>query len=240
MTTDFSQIKFDSYFHRYSYQGRSLNNVTGYLKQFQKPFDRDGVAKRVAERDGRKVAEVLAEWDLSGERARVLGVAVHQHIRNTLCAVEGQFSFEPFLSMNVKAPEVITFDRLWAELANAVICHPEQVEWVIGDVELGIAGTVDAFLFSQATGQYHIWDWKTGKFDVENRFERLLPPFDDLSASKLNIYSLQVSLYRLIIERNTSFKTGDSYIVHLGQEGHSVHRALDLREKLLDCLVIPF
>lgn len=100
---------------------------------------------------------------------------------------------------------------------------------------MGIAGTVDALLLSNDGHRLsHVWDWKTGKeFKTENRFQNLLPPFEDLPDSDLSAYSLQLSLYRLIIERNTSLEVGDCYIAHLDPVGgYHIHKALDLRERV--------
>lgn len=242
MLTEFSQIKFDADKHRYFLGDKELRSVTNFIKDFQKPFDRENIAARTAAKQNRSVAEVLAEWEATGERARILGTTVHEHIKKTLCGeTNGQLSLDPFLSLNTRLPEIVAFDAFLSQVSPKVCYTEGDIEFVIGDAELGIAGTVDALLMSYETGKHHIWDWKTGKFDLDNQWENLLKPFDYLSASKLNIYSLQVSLYRLIIERNTGLDLGDSYIVHLSAaNGYQVHRAIDLRERLMDWMEFPF
>ena len=241
MKTDFAQIVFDADKHTYTLNGKKLKNVTGFIKEFQKPFDRDGIARRVAEKEKRSVEEILAEWEATAERGRVIGTAVHQHIEATLRGDgNGQLSFDPFLNLNSTIPEVVSFNTLWQQLAPKVSYCKEHIEWVVGDAELGLAGTADMMFFSPDTGKYHLWDWKTGKLDLDNKWEDLLAPFGYLSASKFNIYSIQISLYRLMIERNTGFDLGDSYIVHLTPSGFQVHRAIDLRERLLDYMDVPF
>lgn len=239
--TDFTKIVFDADKHTYTLNGKKLNSVTEYLKEFQKTFDREGISKCVAEKEGRSVAEVLAEWDATGERARIMGTAVHSYIEQTMRGNgNGQLSLDPFLDLNTMLPECLAFNDLWRQLSPKVSYSREHIEWVIGDEYLRIAGTADMMFYSPETGKHHLWDWKTGKFDLDNKWEMLLEPFDYLSASKFNIYSLQISLYRLIIERNTNFELGDSYLVHLSPNGYQVHRAIDLRERLLECLEVPF
>jgi len=233
MVTDFKQIEFNADKYRYTLDGKELTSVTTYIKRFQKPFDRDKIAQRVADREGRAVKDVILEWEATAERSRVIGNTIHSHIEKTLRGNDdGQMTLGPFLSLNTEMPQIEAFNNLWQVLAPKVSYSLDHIEWVIGDQELGIAGTVDAMLFSPETGKYHIWDWKSGKLDLNNKWENLLKPFEYLDASKLHIYSLQVSLYRLIIECNTSLELGDSYIVHLAEDGYTVHRAVDLREKL--------
>lgn len=129
---------------------------------------------------------------------------------------------------------MMAFETIWAKSRDSLQLEVCQVEWVIGDVKLKIAGTADTLLYSQKTGQYHLWDWKTGsKFTDKNRFQALLHPFNDLDECELNTYSLQLSLYRLILARNTELELGDSYLVYLNPMGDYVlYKALNLSERL--------
>lgn len=242
MKTDFSAIRFNAEEHRYFYGDQELTSVTKMVKTIQKPFDKQGVAAKTAAKEGKSVQQVLAEWEAKGEKGRALGTLVHDHIQRTLLNLpDNQTSFDAFLSLNTLAPEITAFNRLWSELETKVGYGPSHIEFIVGDSDLGLAGTVDSMFCSNDTGQWHIWDWKTGKFELSNRWQKLLPPFDYLDDCQFNVYSLQVSLYRLIIESNTGFDLGDSYLVHLGPEGHQIHRAIDLRAKILDwVLTVPF
>jgi hypothetical protein len=95
-----------------------------------------------------------------------------------------------------------------------------------------VAGTVDALFSSNKTNREHIADWKTGKFRTFSPYgERLLKPFNDLHNCQAVMYSLQTSLYRLILERQ-GHAMGTSWIIHLDGEARA-HKCLDLRERLL-------
>jgi hypothetical protein len=230
--TNFEEIVFNPDYHSYTYHGAKLRSVTAALKEFQPAFDKPTVAKRVAEKSGKTVTEVLADWEARGKVALVNGNRVHKHIEETL---NGKIpaGVDPFLIFNERLPEMTAFDRLWEGMQQIV--RPLYVEWVVGDFEWGLGGTVDALVVNEQTGLFHIWDWKTGKFDTSNAWENLLPPFQNYDACKLNVYSLQTSLYRLIIERNTGLSLGDSYIIHLSEDGrHNIHPATDFRQLLAD------
>lgn len=242
-TTDFNQIVFDAERHKYFYGDQELISVTRKIKEIEPPFDREAAAQRVAEREGKQPVTVILEWEQKAERGRQLGNAVHEHICKTL--IEGknglQMPLDPFLLLNTELPEISAFNDLLQKLMAKILWSKEHVEWVVGDHRLGIAGTLDCIFYSLETHHYHLWDWKTGKFDLTNRFANLLPPFDHLENSHFNRYSLQASLYRLIVELNTSLDMGDSYLVHLTPNGAEVHRAIDLREKIVDWLgLAPF
>lgn len=228
MTTDFKQIKLNEDLHRYYLNGRELTGVNAKIRTLEKPFDAQAIAEKTARKQGKTVEQVFAEW----EAAKLLGINTHKHIQEMLLGKNGKPT-DPFLSLNTKPAEFTAFDVFWAQLSQMVSYEKKHVEWIIGDDELGLAGNLDTMFFSPTTGQYHIWDWKTGKFTLDNQFACLFHPFNDLDASKLNIYSLQVSAYRLMVERNTGLILGDSYLVHLSSLGHTVYPAIDYRGRLL-------
>lgn len=235
MATDFEQIEFNERFHTYTLNGKQLKSVTKVCDQFKEPFDREGISRRKAEETGVSQAEILAEWDAKGAAGREKGQRVHEHIRSVLTGVGVGPTDDPFLAMNETLPEYEAFDRFWSA-AFGVIGDLFRCEWVIGDEKLGVGGTVDAVFYSKVSGEYHIFDWKTNaRFSVTSPWRKWLkPPFADLAECDLNYYSLQVSLYALILRRNALLPLGEmgpSYIVHLREGDFRVHRALDLSEQ---------
>jgi len=229
--TDFADIRFYESTHKYYIGDQELLSVTRIISTLKQPFQKDYWAKRKAEERGITVQEILAEWDANRDESIIRGNRVHAYIQN---ALEGTSDGDQFLALNEKLPEESAFDNLWDKIKDRVSVR--GCEWVVGDEKLGIAGMVDAFFLNNETGAYHVWDWKTGKrFASSNKYQKLKPPFDDLDECELNTYSLQASLYRLIVERNSQYEVADSYIVHFQQDGHfRIYKALDLRERLLE------
>lgn len=230
MQTNFADIVFNEKYHSYTYQGQCLTSVSKTIAPLKPVTDWDAKALKEAGKRGVDVSVVKAEWDASREKAMARGSRVHEWIAKRL--VNGPLAVDdPFLALNERLPEMNGFERFWTERPGAG--NPATwVEWVVGDAELGIAGMIDAVL--PVGPMLHPFDWKTDRgFTTENRFAKLLSPFNDLDDCELANYSLQLSLYRLIAERNTDQELGDSYIVHLnGDGGYTVHKAMDLRERL--------
>lgn len=233
MNNLFQNIQFDKTYHTYSLNGENLTSATRTINNLKPPFDAKYWSERKAKERGVPPAVIRQEWDQKREASRQKGEQVHAHIEKIL---RGQTEFDPYLDLNDTLPEIQAFNDYWSIVRGGI--SAEQVEWVVGDAALKIAGTLDALLFSNVTEQYHVWDWKTNsRFKQSNRFQTLKPPFDDLDDCELAVYSLQSSLYRLIVERNTDLNVGDSYIVHLAASGaYTIHKALDLRERLSDWL----
>lgn len=235
MTTDFTKIIFNPQYHTYNLNGQRLTSVTKLVGQLKPPFDADAIATKQAAKTGETKQEILAAWEAKRQAGLERGNRVHEHIRSTLLGLSPQE--DRFLDLNSKPVECIWFDRFWDQIKSTV--EVKWIETVIGDAELGIAGTVDAVLIDkQLTGIHLLWDWKTGdKFRLDNRFQKLNPPFSDLDDCELVNYSLQASLYRLIIERNTDMEFSGTYILHLSaNNGFQVYNAIDCRDRLQDWL----
>lgn len=234
MQTNFADIVFNEKYHSYTYQGQRLTSVSKTIAPLKPTTDWDAKAQKAADERGVDVEVVKAEWEANRQKAMARGSKVHEWIAKRLTDRLPAFP-DPFLALNERLPEMDAFERFWTERPGAG--NPAMwVEWVVGDADLGIAGTVDAVV--NTGDDLHLFDWKTGKaFTTENRFSRLLPPFNDLDDCELASYSLQLSLYRLIVERNSDMVLGDSYIVHLdGDGGYTVHKAMDLRGRLEEWL----
>lgn len=227
MTNPFSNVKFDRKNHHYSIDGKTLIPTTEFLKRLEPEVDWTEKAKSVAIREGISTDLILKKWKDSGDIAAEKGIEVHRYIERRL-----KFKTEP----DTKYSEMIAWDAFWKSAQDSLI-EPYQVEWVIGDYQLGIGGTIDFLPFSSRTQKYHIFDWKTnGKFTLENQWQNLLPPFDDLEDCHLVRYSLQLSVYKVILQENTDLDLGKGYIIWLNSNylGESYHKfeAIDYTDRV--------
>ncbi len=237
MRTDFSKIVYDDPSHTYRLDGKELISATTLIKHVAPEFDKEGVSQRTADREGVSQAEILQRWENSGAVSRDKGTRLHQYVEDTMAG-----KIDPVLRLvNDRIPEMDAFDVAWKALRGTMDAKVKRQEWTIGDYELGVAGRIDCLLSLQLPGLDHrslaVFDWKTGKLETENRYENLLPPFRHLSSSKFNQYSIQLNLYRLILERNTNQQYTDGYILHLRSDGtYHLHRARDVRPELAQWL----
>lgn len=228
----FDRIQFDEPTHTYTLDGQPLTSVSRTLDRVKPKFDAAAMAPRTAARTGQSVEEVLAEWEAKKVAGQQRGERVHKHIQSVLL---GHYDpTDPFLALNELPPEETAFNRFWTGPTRQLLTL-EKCEWIVGDAELGIAGRLDALFHSSHTDKLHIWDWKSGKFRFESDYrKKLLPPFGDLDDCEFKLYSLQASLYRLIVERGLGVELGECYILHMDARGVGVfYQADDYRERLL-------
>ncbi len=229
--TDFSKIIFDKKRHTYSYEDVSFDSVTKVLNKLKPKFKRDEIAARTSVKTGKSVQEILKSWDLISKQALEKGTAVHSYAEELLLKKKITLTkLQKRLLVETKA-----FDKFWNSVERYYI--PKHIEYIVGDAEFRIAGTIDAVFFDETGQRYYLFDWKTGrKYRTKNDYgETLKAPFDHLDNCELSNHSLQLSLYRLIIERNTDMDIGGMHIIHLSDD-YEVHEATDYSKELLDWL----
>jgi hypothetical protein len=99
-------------------------------------------------------------------------------------------------------------------------------EFLLCDDDIEVASQIDA-IFVDREGRVIIADYKTnGDFTMESKY-KLLSPCQDLMSCKYHEYSLQVSLYKHML--NKAGMTVDVlWIIWIHDTGYEVIKALDL------------
>ena len=219
--------------HVYRYAGKKYDSVTTFLKVFKVPFDREYWSKRKADERGVDVSVVLNEWQTKGDVSRSLGTDVHKFIEDF------------WMGKNPEIPEdldvrdrVLKFMDVYNKRLHKLT--PLKSELKIFSKKWRLAGTIDQplLLWDQLNEKVHliIGDWKTnGEFKDDKhpkgRFKKLLRPFHNLYENDHNEYSIQISLYRLILEE-IGIETESGFLLHLGPGDPKIYPAKDLREPL--------
>lgn len=233
----FKHIVVDSVNHGYRSGDRNLVSVTTVLKSITPEFDKEGVSLKMAERSGVSQAEILRQWEAKGNKSRDKGTRIHQYIEDVL---DGKV--DPVLQrVNDRLPEMEAFETAWTKLRAELRAKRIHQEFVVGDEQWGVAGRVDNLMAIRPPDANNyslsVFDWKTGKVDTSNHYETLLKPFDDYDSCKYNLYSIQLSMYRLIIEKHLNLSLADGYILHLRDDGsYQLHRARDFRDRIREWL----
>ena len=231
---------FDEARHTYSYlnpdTGRpvqTFQSVTGFLGQFKKPFDSEMIAGIVAKKRGVSKKIILAEWKEISDVALKLGTNVHKWIEDYY---------------NGENPEIPTAENENARVQMFLKLYDDKLhkfkplhqEFRVFSRKWGLAGTLDA-LFQLNDGIY-VGDWKTNKkfttdLQPEGRKQKLLYPFDDMWDNSLNGYSIQLSMYRLMLQEESGYETNGGFLVWIGPNGKpEMHKIVDLRDRLYNFL----
>ena len=241
----FNHIKFHDEEHKYYMDGKRTDSVTSVIGKYKPPFDKDFWSKKKSDERGITKEEILAEWKYKADFACERGSAFHEFAENYLA--NKVFPFPEYKITNALGGEdkmleckegvyklIEMFKKFYDDSHGKLV--PVRAEVVVGDGEWGITGMIDQLFFNEKSGMLEIWDWKTNKaIKKENKWQQFKKPLSHLDVCELNTYSLQLSFYRLIVERNTELELGDSYIVWFNEnnDSYKVMKCLDFRDDIL-------
>ena len=219
----FKDFKFYPQDHHYEFKGKRVGiSVTSLISQYENEFDKDNIARAVANRDGKSVTDVLKEWQYKADFACRKGSTCHEFAQT-------RWSKEPY--------ELDKFDES-EEYLNAVIKIQKQAvnfyedykdvfvhiadELIIGSEEFDIASAVDHLFYNKLTGGLVLVDYKTNSIlkgyndDGKNTkyAKKMKVPLNHIKDITLNHYYLQLSIYKYLIEKYTSLKVDEMFIVY--------------------------
>ena len=110
------------------------------------------------------------------------------------------------------------------------------MELVVGDEDYGLGGMVDCLFYNKKSNMLEVWDYKTNKaINTKNNYgQRFKKPIEHLDVCEINTYSLQLSLYKHIIEKNTNLKIGNCYLIWISEKNknYKVFKCKDLETEI--------
>ena len=223
LTKAFDNFKFFPEDHHYEFKGRRVGiSVTRLISDYENKFDKYNIAGMVANRDGKSVTDVLKEWQYKADFACVKGSTCHEF-------AQSRWSKEPY--------ELDKFDRS-EEYLDAVLKIQKQAvnfyedykdvfehladEFVVGSEEYDIASAIDHLFYNKLTGGLVLVDYKTNSIlkgyndDGKNTkyAKKMKVPLNHIKDITLNHYYLQLSIYKHLIEKYTSLKVDEMFIVY--------------------------
>ncbi len=227
------EFTFDEPTHAYHLDGVKIPSVTTILGKLKKPYDTQFHAMNRARLDNVPVEDVLAMWAANTERACWLGSQVHEYIEHYYNG------WNP--DRNHPDEEVRHRIEKFHHLVSGRLAGFEPVgqEIRMFHRKAGLAGTLDFLGMYQ--GKLYVLDWKTSKeikTDKSKCWNKMLTPFTDLKEHELNIYSMQISTYRLFLAE-IGIPTAGGAIVHIpkGNEEPVIYQAIDYRKRMAPLLV---
>lgn len=222
------EFKFDPVKHRYTYFEDEFVSVTRFIQQFHKPFEQEYWSKRKAEQAGVPQDWILNEWRKINDYANEVGTDTHNWIEDYFNGL-----WKPLPTNLDVINRINKFNIIYAEHLHKL--EPLKFEVRVFSKKWKIAGMIDSLFLYR--GKIYILDWKTNKkFTTDETLgykEKLLAPFGEYFKSHLSEYSIQLSLYALILEE-WGFKVGGAYLVHIGpgDEPATLHKVIDMRDNL--------
>jgi ATP-dependent exoDNAse (exonuclease V) beta subunit len=246
----FSKICFFEKNHKYTIDGKPAKcSVSQLIKKYEKDFDSDKISKQVAIKQGVTQRDILRKWDFERDYSCHKGSEFHRIVENHFNNKKVKINRD-LLNLFFKDYGEFKNDNYvqsyYNDIANYLKNFFDFYEWwkkehiliksefIIGDSETGVCGTIDNLSFNKKTKELVIFDYKTNKsIKTKNLYgEMFLNPLNHLDKCEFNKYSLQLSLYSVILEKITSFTVPKSYIVWVnGNDGYELMECMDLKKE---------
>ena len=222
-----ARIVFEEEKHEYYVDGTKVpRSVTGLVHTYCSNFD-----ARVAVQSMKKGAnwdekkehfvtdageymsddEIVSLWNFNGRVASARGTLLHWHTEMKLNGKEIETPLSPEFQQILCILQELSRRGLRAFRTEVCLFH----------CGLCLAGQADA-LFQDEDGAITILDWKRTKtIRFDNSFRSLREPLDHLPESNGWLYSLQLNVYKYMIETETNLRVVGMY---LGQAHPSLLR----------------
>lgn len=213
----FNDIEYHDKPHKYYLYNKPLTSVTTLIHKYEEEFD-DKWYSIKADEYGVSEEDIRYAWKFINERGTTKGSIIHDYTENLFLnkvfpypkdEIIKKFGYDAIWDEFVITKKHV--DKFYNDSKNKLI--PIKTELVCYDIEHMISGMVDMLFYNVKAKEFQIWDWKTNnKFTTSSDYY-LKYPLNNIMASNLDIYSLQLSTYKYIINKHININLGNSYIV---------------------------
>lgn len=224
------RIQFEEESHTYTIDGarKGWTSCTGFLHHFFGEFNADAVIKKMMTSSkwssskyfGMTAAAIKKQWADKGKASSEAGTRMHLDIEHFYNAMVKADDWAPN-----PGPEWNYFMEYQRQHGSKFV--PWRTEWVIFDEEHKIAGSVD-MVYMKPDGTLAIYDWKRiEELKTENTFQSGMGPISHLPDTNYWHYSLQLNVYRYILEKHYGFTVSELALVIL-HPGNTSYRIAKL------------
>jgi len=185
-----------------------------FIHHFAAPFNADAIIAKIIANgnpkyDGMTAIEIKSKWDRESKLACNLGTQMHNAIElyyNNVPGIKKATAWEGLDAECSQFDEFITFQE------NAGLT-PYRTEWQVFDEDTHLRGFID-MVFKNKAGNYEIYDWKRVKEIKKSGFSALRhSALCHLGDCNYWHYTIQLNLYKYILESNYDMKIDGMYLV---------------------------
>lgn len=209
-------IQFEPIQHKYTIDGDSgYISVTTWIHTFFQCFDPDAVIQKMRKSKNWSSSkyynltdsEIKEEWATNGRDAADLGTLMHLNIENYYNGLEYTENFT-----NTK--EYKLFQNY---LQDHLDYKAYRTEWCVFSKHYKLAGSIDmVYIDPKDSTKVIIADWKRSKeIKMDNKWEKGLGVLKDIDNCNFWHYTIQLNVYKLIIEKYYGKTVSEMFLVIL-------------------------
>jgi len=218
-----AHITFDEGPHIYTIDGdSSFTSSTTWVHKHFGHFDADVIITKMMSSKrwpqskyySKTRQDIKDEWEKNRDEAATAGTKMH-------------YDIECFYNNNVIINDSDEYNYFKTFESDYSHLKPYRTEWEVFDKELKIAGSID-MTYEDEDGNIVIYDWKRSKeIKKENRYQSSITPgLEHLPDTNFWHYSLQLNIYKYLLEKNYGKKVVGMFLVclHPNNKNHSYIR----------------
>lgn len=213
-------ISLDEESHTYTLKGSNatFTSVTQFISNFFEPFNEYEIAKKLTKHPkykGQNIEDILLDW----EQRRDRGTVVHKQIEDFIINMDNESRTNPE-RLDLKSKQGIQFLKdFYYEKPDKKNTHLIFPEVKIISEKLKLAGTIDLLIYNKQKNQISLVDWKTNK-EIKTsknayRYGIQGTPAEKIYDCSFERYSLQLSMYKYLLEKFYHTSVNGLYILHL-------------------------
>lgn len=229
---------------------KGWTSCTGFLHNFFGHFDADAVIAKMMKSPkwyeskyfGMTATAIKKQWNDKGKAASEAGTRMHLDIEHFYNAMPHALVHESVRTAAARETCAwsmedgmagMTVDKWtpaegteWEYFLDYQRRHgstfiPWRTEWLVFDEEHKVAGSID-MVYMKPDGTLAIYDWKrTEGLKTENKFQSGFGPVNHLPDTNYWHYSLQLNVYRYILQKYYGYVVSELALVVLHPENSS-------------------
>lgn len=208
--------------HYYECKGKRVGiSVTTFIHEFCNEFDAEGMAEKVANRDGKTIQQILDEWAYKRDFSCEKGTTCHEWSQSLWSGAE----YKPLLFDESKE-YMSALVKIRSQGVNFKNDYQEHLEHLIDELPIGseeydIASCVDHLFYNKLTGGLVLVDYKTNSlmdgYNKKAYKKAMKVPLSHINDDALHHYHIQLSIYKYLIEKYTGLKVDEMFIVYMSE-----------------------
>ena len=188
----------------------ALRRCTEFVGSFFEPYSSQRLSGQLISSTGRYPGRTPSALQKSWETARKKGIEIHEDIAKSI-----EESCPPTHATARRAID-------WLHEHYPTARHAYAAEAIVYDESTALAGTLDLIISNTSRNQHILLDWKTSRvIDIKSPYHKRGVRGPALNWEDCNYirYSLQLSLYRYLLEANYGFNIDEQFIIHITDTG---------------------
>jgi len=234
-------IVFEEIGHKYTIRGETgYTSVTTLISKMFEHFDANKIIDKMFQNPqkmadpankyfGMSKQDIKNLWTENGKNASELGTKMHNNIElyyNNVDVVDDSVEYTYFKQFLKDFPNLKAF----------------RTEWCVYDIDLKLCGSIDmVFEDPEDKGSLLIYDWKRVReisYESFGNKKCLVPGLQYIPDTNLEHYSLQLNLYRYMLQKNYGKKINNLYLVVMHPENSTYERIqVNIMENEIDIIM---